>query len=676
MPTTPVGTAGGDAEPFAVVSDEPSGLDVFAALHDDDAAAEDDAMARLQRDYEQLHGGRASAAGGSDGGDGDGGDVDGDAPKKKRRRWPWIVFSILVVLLILAGIGGVFLLQAMQVRDDLTQAKGKISQVVPLVKAGDTAGVKQTASDVLKLTSQADDIVSNPLWQFAAGVPFVGQNVAAVSETTKATHVLVRDAMPVALDLLATIDVKNLKVEGGGINLQPFRDIQPKLPQIKAAFDEAKTHVDKIDRKAILPFVDQNIGQLVDIVDKATPAIETVEKYLPDILAVMGDGGERTYALLFQNNAESRATGGNPGAGAILTVKDGHIAMREDRDVLRYYLAGRITGAKAIEPAETRGLFESDTAKHSQNFTRMPNFPDTARMFDDVWTDVSGNRLDGVISLDPVVLSHMLKVAGPMQIPGEKQQITADNAVQLLLFDTYQRFGADGAASDAYFAKVSAAVFKHIMGGNWDPMNMFEQLQLSAKEQRINLWFAKDSEQAMASDLGLDGTVAATNEKTTQLGIYINDASYSKLEYFLSTSMAVTCSAEKRTVTTSITLKSSVPSTQLNGWTLNWRHAKLGIDRRTMAFDVISMALPGGQLVATDPGNGDKKGWDRDGAINGRQAKSLFIEVKKGETRTVSFTSTVPDDAKQPLSVRYSPTVTDTPVTIDASCTGMFPVAK
>jgi hypothetical protein len=270
----------------------------------------------------------------------------------------------------------------------------------------------------------------------------------------------------------------------------------------------------------------------------------------------------------------------------------------------------------------------------------------------------------------------MLKVAGPMQIPGEKQQITADNAVQLLLFDTYQRFGADGAASDAYFAKVSAAVFKHIMGGGWDPMNMFEQLQLSAKEQRINLWFAKDSEQAMATDLGLDGTVAATNDKTTQLGIYINDASYSKLEYFLSTSMAVTCSAEKRTVTTSITLKSSVPSTQLNGWTLNWRHAKLGIDRRTMAFDVISMALPGGQLVATDPGNGDKKGWDRDGAINGRQAKSLFIEVKKGETRTVSFTSTVPDDAKQPLSVRYSPTVTDTPVTIDASCTGMFPAAK
>jgi hypothetical protein len=672
-----VNVSGSGSGPHVAAQDETSDLDVFAPLQGDDGASEDDAMARLQRDYEHLHADRAAASGGSAGDDGEGGDVGGDAPKRKRRRWPWIVFSILIVLLVLGGIGGVFLLQAMQVRDDLTQAKGKISQVVPLVKAGDTEAVKRTASDVLRLTSEADGIVSNPLWQFAAGVPFVGQNVTAVSETTKATHVLVRDAMPVALDLLGTLDVKNLKVEGGGINLQPFRDLQPKLPQIKAAFDEAKTHVDRIDRKAILPFVDKNIGQLVDIVDQATPAVETIEKYLPDILAVLGDGGERTYALLFQNNAESRATGGNPGAGAIMTVSDGRITMREDRDVLRYFIAGRTNAhQQKIEPAETSQLFESDTAKYSQNYTRLPNFPDTAKMFNGLWADSTDGHLDGVISLDPVVLSHMLKVAGPMQVPGEKQQITADNAVKLLLFDTYQRFGADGAASDAYFAKVSAAVFKHIMGGGWDPMQMFEQLRLSAKEQRINLWFAKESEQAMAADLGLDGTVAASNDKTTQLGVYINDASYSKLEYFLSTSMAVTCSAEKRTVTTSITLKSSVPETQLNGWTLTWRHAKLGIHRRTMAFDVTSMALPGGQLVATDPGKGDKQGWDRDGVVNGRQAKSLFVELKKGESRTVSFTSTVPDDAKQPLSVRYSPTVTETPVTIDASCTAMFPAAE
>ncbi|MFT4219923.1 MAG: hypothetical protein QM611_05340 [Microbacterium sp.] len=41
----------------------------------------------------------------------------------------------------------------------------------------------------------------------------------------------------------------------------------------------------------------------------------------------------------------------------------------------------------------------------------------------------------------------------------------------------------------------------------------------------------------------------------------------------------------------------------------------------------------------------------------------------------MSFTSTIPEDATSPLQVRFTPTVTDTPVTIDQSCAGMFPAS-
>lgn len=642
-----------------------------------DQTLSDDPMLLLQQAYEQMHAERsASAVDETDSEFGDGDDANDGTPtrERRRRRWPWVVLSVLVVLILLAGVGLIFLLQAMQVRDDLQGAKARITEVVPLVKAGQTDAVAATASEVLKLTQNADEIVDGPLWQLAAAVPFVGQNVAAVSETTRATHVLVRDAMPVALELLATIDVNNLSVEGGGVNLQPLRDIQPKLATVKAAFGDAKSHVDKIDRDALLPFVDENIGQLIDVVDQAQPLLTNIEKYLPDILSILGDGGERTYALLFQNNAESRATGGNPGAGAIMTISDGKVEMREDRDVLRYYLAGRNgSSPQPIEPAETRDLFEPDTERYSQNFTRLPHFPDTATMFAGLWAERTDSELDGVISLDPVVLSYLLSVAGPVQVEGEKEPVTSENAVSLLLFDTYERFGTDGAASDEYFAKVSSAVFKHVMGGGWDPVAMLEQMQKSADEQRLYLWFVNESEQAMSVDLGLDGEIDTTNDDSTQLGIYLNDASYSKLEYFLSTSMAVTCSAENRTVTTSVTLNNAVPSADLNGWTLNWRGNRLGVPRTTMVFDVLSMALPGGRFVSTEPAEGDKGGWDREGVYNGRPAKSLFITVPMGESRTVSFTSTVPEDATKPLSVRYTPTVTQTPVTVDASCADLFP---
>ena len=92
-----------------------------------------------------------------------------------------------------------------------------------------------------------------------------------------------------------------------------------------------------------------------------------------------------------------------------------------------------------------------------------------------------------------------------------------------------------------------------------------------------------------------------------------------------------------------------------------------------MLFDVLSFALPGGTLVSTDPAAGDRDDqWDRDGIYNGRHGKSLFIAIPMGESRTVSFTSTVPEGASAPLSVRYTPTVTQTPVTIDPGCEGMF----
>lgn len=569
-------------------------------------------------------------------------------------------------------------MQAMKVKDDLQDAKAGVSKIVPLVKDGDAEGAQRAADEVLALTTSANKTVSGDLWNIASQVPWVGANVAAVSETTKATHILVRDAMPLALELLPLADVENFKVDGGGINLEPFRAAQPKLPALREVFDEAKSHVDRIDLDAVLPYVKDNIQQLVDIVEDSAPMIDFAEKNLPVVLSVLGGDGPRSYALLFQNNAEIRATGGNPAAGAVLTVDNGRVTMREDSAALRFVSEGpRGWHVQSLADKNAMALFESDTWARSQNYTRTPDFTDTARMMSGLWGGTVGGTPDGVISIDPVVLSYMLEATGPVTVAGENEKITADNAVKLLLSDTYERFGSRGDLADIYFAKVSAAVFSKVMSGGWDPLKMIEQLQKAGEEQRIYAWFANETEQAMSVELGIDGRVTSDNKTTTQTGVYLNDASHSKLEYYLKSTIAVTCSAEKKTMTTSVTLQNTIPTGNLSSYTLGARNRSWGYPRTTMFLDVIGMALPGGKLSATSPGNGDRDGWDRSAVYNGREAKSLFITVAKGETKTVSFTSTVPDDAlKSPLDVRYTPTVTQTPVTVDDSCATMFPAAE
>lgn len=597
----------------------------------------------------------------------------GKPRKRKRRIWPWIVVP-LVLIIVAVGVAAFTLYQqAMDVRDSLQQAKSKIAAVMPIIESGDTSQLDQVSADVLALTTHADEIVNNPLWTFAAQVPLVGANISAVSETTQATHILVRDAMPVALQLLSTLDLKNLKLDGGGFNLDPLRAAGPMLPAINAAFADAKSHIDTIDTDAILPFVNENISQLVDIVDQATPALAVVEKYLPTILTLLGGDGPRDYAVLFQNNAEIRATGGNPGTSAILHVDNGQISMRDDWEVLAFAARGYAgTGLGPIEPAEKADLFESDTLGYVQNYTRFPDFRDTGVAISQLWTESTGTELQGVISIDPVLLSYMLALAGPVTVEGESEQITADNAVQLLLSDAYERFGDDSSASDLYFGKVAAAVFSHVLGGNWDPLAMLEVFQRGISEQRFWLWFPDETTEAMAAEFNATGELASDNTTATQTGIYLNDAAYSKLEYHLTTSMAVTCDVGARTVTTSITMTNSIPDSISSSYTLGGRNSSLGLPRRTMLLDVLFFALPGGAITAQDPQEGDL-GWDRTGVYNGREGHSLGVTLAQGETRTISFTSSLPAGELAPLTVRYSPTVRETPVTVAASCGELIP---
>ena len=88
-----------------------------------------------------------------------------------------------------------------------------------------------------------------------------------------------------------------------------------------------------------------------------------------------------------------------------------------------------------------------------------------------------------------------------------------------------------------------------------------------------------------------------------------------------------------------------------------------------MLMDVLYFAPPGATIIGVDPGAGDADGLDRLSTEEGRQAQSIAVMVDRGQTRTVSYTSALPEGELGPISVRFSPTVTDTPVTIAPSCT-------
>ncbi len=594
-----------------------------------------------------------------------------EAPSEPRRRrhlvWPWVLGIFLLLLIALAGLtaGGVALAsEALEVRDDLEAAKSQLAAVPELVKSGDVAQFDQVSAQVLEQTTRAEETVQGPLWSFASAVPFVGHNIAAVRDATEATHILVRDALPPTFEVLSAVQSDKIRFEGGGFNLDAFRGALAALPAVDAAFSAAQQKVDGIDRDALLPIVDDAIGQVLDVINDTGPLVHNATEMLPTALQMLGDSEPRTYFVMFQNNAEIRATGGNPAAAVLLRVEDGRVSLLGQTSSTTF--ATGLGGRQYVDlPAETLALYFRDFALYSQNYTRTPNFPTTAALFQGILAE-TGQAIDGVISLDPVALSHMLSVAGPVTVDGI--ELNAGNVVDVLLNETYLRFPADQAPADAFFAAASAAVFTKLVAGNWDPLLMMDAMSTSISEQRLYGWFTRAPEEALAQELGIDGAMETDNAKTTEVGIFLNDHGVGKMQYYLSTSVAVDCNVDARTVTTSITMTNTLDRDDLTTYILSLRTPTYGAPRTSMMLDVLYFAPPGAKVDRVEPASGDVPEFTRASTEGGRNAESIAVLLDRGETRTVSYTSTLPEGDLGPISVRHSPTTTSTDVSIAPAC--------
>ncbi|MDQ1172747.1 hypothetical protein QE430_001054 [Microbacterium testaceum] len=598
-------------------------------------------------------------------------DDEDDAPR--RRVWPWVVggvFGVVGGAAAFAGIlGATLAVQALEVRDDLLAAKSSISSLGPLAEARDEAGLQQAAADLSERTSRAAATVNTPLWDMASQFPVVGVNIDAVSRVTRAADILVQDALPPGIQLLAQTDLSKLTLDGGGINLQPFVQAQDALPAMSQAFSAAKAETDGIDSDQLLSPVSGPVDEIRDVVDRAAPALDIANRYLPTLLDIAGANGPKKYLVVFQNNAESRATGGNPSANIIMDVDQGAFSLLDQGGPSTFY-GPEGAGVQFTDlPAETMSLYPSSFAHYSQDNTMTPDFPTTAQLFSDAYTEVNGGRFDGVISIDPVVLSHMLQVAGPVDVAG--QQINGDNAVKVLLSDAYQKFPT-ARSSDAFFAAVSDKVFRHLTSTKWDPTKMLDALTQSAEEKRINLSFTSPEAQQLVTEVGLDGGLRTDNTVKTQVGTYLNDYSVGKLEYYLTQSVSAVCDPTARTITTTTTLSSSVPTEGRSDYTLGERNAANGLPATSMMLNVLFFAPPGGELVSTDPASSDRGGFDRSGTEKGNTAVNRLVVLPTGETRTLTSTVKLPDGPLGPLELRHSPTATDTSVTVDASCGSLF----
>ena len=432
-------------------------------------------------------------------------------------------------------------------------------QLAEELKTGDTAAARETLRSAQAAAADASDNTTGPGWWLTRALPGVGDDVVAVRTVADVTDVLAADVLPSVVTASETLDPAALRPKNGRVRLQPLIDVAPSVVRADEQLQE------QVDRVAELRPVDLNpqlaepvslmqdkLGEAASLSSKASYAL----RLLPTML---GAEGPRTYLVLFQNNAEVRATGGIPGAFATITADDGRIALGAQGSAADI---GMLEKPPLPLTEEELALFQEKMGLFAQNVNFTPDFPRTAELARAMWESKSGRSVDGVVSTDPVALSYLLGGTGPVRI-GAGQTLTADNAVQLLLNEIYLE-QPDPLRQNLFFAQAARAVFEAVSSGQGDPPAVLDGLARAGSESRLLVWSADEEEQRLLDETALSGRLPDRAGAAPYVGVFLNDGTGAKMQYYLDHEVEVLptgCNSEGRQrLRVSVRLRSTAPA--------------------------------------------------------------------------------------------------------------------
>lgn len=590
----------------------------------------------------------------------------------------WVPISILLILIAVVIVGG---LMGKHVYDRAMAAKSSLEQAMPLaskaadaVLAGDNEGAKQLATKISTLTADARTQTDDDIWKSLEWVPVAGPNLYAVRTAAAVTDDLVTDALTPATDL----SLSALKPTDGAIDLAGITSMQTVVLQASTAVSKASERLSTIEHDELIPQVGGALDKLTGTVDELEPMLGPASEILGVLPAALGAEHPRNYLMIFQNNAESRGTGGNPAAVVMINVDKGKISIGQQASSADFE-AGRKQPITELNP-ETVAVYGDKIGRWFQDSTLTPDFTETAGIVRAWWASEFETPVDAVVSFDPVALSYLLKATGPATVSNEPVEIdgykirvldepltlTAENAVPFLLNEIYAAY-PDSKVQDAIFAAAAQSVFNALTSGKAEPRALLESLGKAVDEGRLIYQPATEEEARLVGDSKLAGKLPATNEKSTMVGAYVNDYTAGKLDYYVQLDLAASstqCSApDAPTFDVSATLTNTLNAAQaadLPKYIAPGRFFKKG----DIATNLVIYG-PVGATAATVTVDGKPA----NAAVLphlGRPAVRVAIQNTPGQKHTVAVRFDGDQGEYGPLEMRHTPMVRATPVTLQS----------
>lgn len=521
----------------------------------------------------------------------------------------------------------------------------------------DPAAMSGTLAEAADHTAAARALTSDPIWRAAEAIPWLGAQLGAVGALTSAVDDAVGDALfPLALSV-SQLDLTAIRPQSGRIDPAPLAGLGADAGRAADRLAASLETVSQIDRGALVGPVRDAVDQVADLLATAHGGADAFARAGELLPSMLGAEGPRDYLLLFQNNAEWRSLGGIPGAMALVHIEDGHVelvAQESTADYRRYRESVLDLGS------EVRGIYGENPGRWIQNITQVPDFAVSASLAQEMWArEHDGQRVDGVISFDPVALSFLLKATGPVTIP-TGDRLTASNVVRTLLRDSYLRFDRP-ADQDAFFAGAAEAVFSAVTEGRLDTARLISALGRAADERRLLMWSAHPGDQAVIDGTALAGRLPASDDGTARFGVYLNDGTGSKMDFYQSAAADVRwvrCESGPSGATgiaeVSVTIENNAPADAADLPRYVTSGGKYGLEPGTVRTVAYVYLPPGFDLVdASVTGDVGFGG----GVHDGRRVVSVSVDVEPGASATLTLAARSGEPSAPRLAVVSTPTI-------------------
>ncbi|WP_129788062.1 DUF4012 domain-containing protein [Promicromonospora panici] len=565
------------------------------------------------------------------------------------------------IFVLLAIVIGWVAFDAMRARVSLEQAADGVATLQADAVAGRTEDLDKVVADLQQDTAEAKVATSGPHWAIAENLPGVGPTVEAVATMSDVVDGLAQGALP---DMARIVELANpaaFAPHDGRIDLEPLQQVAPDMQRADQSIGYARERVDGLGG-TMLPPVSDAVEQLSGALTELRMTSATAARAAAVIPSMLGADEPQDWLVLVQNPAEPRALGGIPGTVIALRADQGEVELTEQ-------MPGIAVGpfdepVLPLTAEEQQVLGDEELGRWMRNVTMTPDFPRAAELAQEMWRLETGQTVDGVMTIDPVVLADLVQVDGPIDA-GPGGMLEGGDLVSYLLNGIYKTERPE--VQDRIFATMAERSFARLVAGQGDALGMIDSLAESARQGRLLLWSADEEVNRRLQGTVLDGSLRGDGDRPV-VGVFTQGIDTGKIGYYLDTAVEV---AERdrrpdgsRELAVTVTYTSRVKASEVEGLPEYLTGRGTENPGNVRLFSLV-YAPNGGSMVHSEE-NGVKSRLSPQ-SHDGLSLATQRVELAPGETTSMTYVMITGKQEIGDLILRTTPGTRPVGVTIENS---------